>query len=59
LAGVSDASTLNDLLLPLGYKFFPVTQREALRHPTISPHPRFRDWLFTQRNVMPNGGRAV
>jgi FkbM family methyltransferase len=47
LHGQADAETLNGILEPLGYQFYLVREHDTLKHPSIQPNPRFRDWLFT------------
>ena len=50
LHGQADAAVLNEILEPLGYRFFLVRERDTLKHPSIEPNPRFRDWLFVKRD---------
>ncbi|HXF72962.1 MAG TPA: FkbM family methyltransferase [Actinomycetota bacterium] len=47
LAGVADPRRLEALLSPHGYGWFLVGDRGLEPRPTIEPHHRFRDWLFT------------
>ncbi len=47
LAGVADPGRLKALLAPHGYRWFLVGDRGLEPRPTIEPHHRLRDWLFT------------
>jgi FkbM family methyltransferase len=48
LAGVADAPRLQGLLQPHGYRFYLIRDADLVPADRITPHPRFRDWLFTK-----------
>jgi FkbM family methyltransferase len=50
LQGASDPEALSRVLAPLQYRPLLVTKDGLSPRPTISPHPHYRDWLFTLRN---------
>jgi FkbM family methyltransferase len=49
LAGGADPHGLEGLLVPHGYRFHLVRQKDLLPSEHILPHADFRDWLFTTR----------
>ncbi len=57
LAGVADPEVLEGLLAPHGYRWYLVTEGGLEARERLEPHPRYRDWLFTQRT--PEALRAL
>jgi FkbM family methyltransferase len=51
LAGVADGDELTALLSPHGYRSLLVREADLLEVEQLRPDPRFRDWLFTKRDV--------
>ena len=49
LDGVADPSELEALLAPSGLRLYLVREADLLPCAHVTPHPRFRDWLYTVR----------
>jgi FkbM family methyltransferase len=50
LAGLADPVELESLLVPHGYRFHLVRERDLQLREHVEGHPRYRDWLFTTRS---------
>jgi FkbM family methyltransferase len=50
LPGVADPAELESLLVPHGYRFHLVRERDLEPREHVQGHPKYRDWLFTTRS---------
>lgn len=49
LPGLANLTAVTDALVPHGYRYLRIEERELVARPVLAPHPAFRDWLFTTR----------
>jgi FkbM family methyltransferase len=50
LPGVADPLEVESLLVPHGYRFHLVRERDLQLRQHVEGHPKYRDWLFTTRS---------
>jgi FkbM family methyltransferase len=50
LPGVADAAEVESVLVPHGYRFHLVRERDLQPRERVQGHPKYRDWLFTTRS---------
>jgi FkbM family methyltransferase len=59
LEGVGNGPELEKLLLPHGYRFYLVRERDLLPLDRIEPSPRFRDWFFSTLDAETISGEGI